>query len=105
MEPTNQQSLTKILVSRTEVFLHPQTRQQVNRETGRIYDHFPVVHRVLRNTDPAQRGRHRSWPGTRLKSRVDLSRFHRVTSFFRRAPVAQPRLGTSVPIDRVHEPR
>jgi hypothetical protein len=73
--------------------------------TGRIYDHFPVVHRVIRNTDPAQRGRHRSRPGTRLKSRVDLSRFHRVTSFFRRAPVAQPRLGTSVPIDRVHEPR
>jgi hypothetical protein len=38
MEPTNQQSLTKILVSRTEVFLHPRTRQQVNRETTALVD-------------------------------------------------------------------
>jgi hypothetical protein len=44
--------------------------------TGRIYDHFPVVHRVIRNSDPIQRGRHRSRPGTRLKPRVDLSRCH-----------------------------
>jgi hypothetical protein len=73
--------------------------------TGRIYDHFPVVHRVIRNRDPIQRGRNRSRPGTRQKSRVDLSRFHRVTSFFRRAPGAPGRRGTQVPIDRIMEQR
>jgi hypothetical protein len=72
--------------------------------TGRIYDHFPVVHRVIRNSDPIQRGRHRSRSVTRLKPRVDLSRFHRVTSFFRRATGAPQRRGTQVPIDRVTEP-
>jgi hypothetical protein len=35
---TNQQTLTKILVSRTEVFLHPRTRDSVNRETTLLVD-------------------------------------------------------------------
>ncbi len=73
--------------------------------TSRIYDHFPVAHRVIRNGDPIQRGRHRSRPGTRLKPRVDLSRFHRVTSFFSRVSEAPRRPGTHVPLDHVTELR
>jgi hypothetical protein len=73
--------------------------------TGRIYDHFPVVHRVIRHSDPLQRGRHRNRPGTRLKPRVDLSRFHRVTSFFSRVSAAPRRPGTHVPLDHVTELR
>jgi hypothetical protein len=72
--------------------------EQAVSGTGRIYDHFPVVQRVIRNSDPIQRGQQRR---RTPKKHVDLSRFHRVTKFFRRAPVVSERQGTHVPTDQL----
>jgi hypothetical protein len=67
---------------------------QAVRGTSRIFDHFPVVHRVIRNTDPLQKGRQRRRITT---PRVDLSRFHRVTTFFRRAPAPPTNRAATLP--------
>jgi hypothetical protein len=74
---------------------------QAVQGTGRIFDHFPVLHRVIRNNDPIQRVRERRRPHT---PRVDLSCFHRVTSFFSPATRAPARLGTPLPIGQITEP-
>jgi hypothetical protein len=52
---------------------------------SRIYDHFPVLHQVVRNRDPIHHGRQRSRTKLTRKKRVDLSGFHRVTTFFSHA--------------------
>jgi hypothetical protein len=71
--------------------------------TGRIFDHFPVLHRVTRTIDPHQRSRQRSRTPTIRPQRVDLSRFHRVTTFFRRVPARPNRQGTPLPIAHIVE--
>jgi hypothetical protein len=71
---------------------------------SRMYDHFPVVHRVVSNRDPIQRGRRRSRTKPTRKKRVDLSRFHRVTNFFCRAIESPARSGTQLPIAQIEEP-
>jgi hypothetical protein len=76
---------------------------QTVQGTGRIFDHFPVVHRVLRNKDPIHRGRQRSRPVRILRQRVDMSRFHRITSFFRTTPAPLAIRGTRVPTDQILE--
>jgi hypothetical protein len=73
---------------------------QAVQGTGRIFYHFPVVHRVLRNKDPIHRGRQRSRPVRILRQRVDMSRFHRITSFFRTTPAPLAIRGTRVPTDQ-----
>jgi hypothetical protein len=71
--------------------------------TSRIYNHFPVLRRVVHNSDPTQRGRNRNRPHHPRKQRVDLSRFHRVTHFFSRAPAPPERSGTLIPTAHVEE--
>jgi hypothetical protein len=71
---------------------------------SRIYDHFPVLHRVVRNRDPIHRGRHRSRTRPTRKQRVNLSRFHRVTTFFSRAVDVPDTGGTPLPIAQIDEP-
>jgi hypothetical protein len=71
---------------------------------SRMYDHFPVVHRVVSNRDPIQRGRRRSRTKPTRKKRVDLSRFHRVTNFFSLAIESPARSGTQLPIAQIEEP-
>jgi hypothetical protein len=65
--------------------------------TGRIYNHFPVLHQVVRTSDTTQRGRHRNRMQQIREHRVDLFRFHRVTNFFSRAPAVPERSGTHTP--------
>jgi hypothetical protein len=72
--------------------------------TGRIYNHFPVLHRVVRNSYPIQRSRHRNRMQQIRKHRVDLSRFHRVTHFFSRTPAVPERSGTQIPTAHIEEP-
>jgi hypothetical protein len=72
--------------------------------TGRIFDHFPVLHRVTRTIDPRQRGRQRLRTPSRRHKRADLSRFHRVTTFFSRVQARPARQGTPLPIANIVEP-
>jgi hypothetical protein len=73
---------------------------QAVQGTGRIFDHFPVIHRVLRNKDPIHWGRQRS---RLLRRHVDMSRFHRITSFFRNTPAPLNIRGNLVPTDQILE--
>jgi hypothetical protein len=71
---------------------------------SRMYDHFPVLHRVVRHRDPTQRGRQRSRLKPPPKPRVDLTRFHRVTRFFSRARDTPALLGPQLPVVQIEEP-
>jgi hypothetical protein len=71
---------------------------------SRIYDHFPVLHRVVHNRDPIRRGRQRSRTRPTRQKRVDLSRFHRVTTFFSRAVDVPDTSGTPLPIAQIDQP-
>jgi hypothetical protein len=78
--------------------------EQVVQGAGRIFDHFPVIHWVIRNNDPIQRVRDRCRTNQRGKPRGDLPRFHRVTTFFCPATAAPARLWTLLPLGRIIEP-
>lgn len=74
---------------------------QATHGTRNITDHFPVLHRVLRNRDPNDRGRQRLRHSRPRRPIMDLSRFHRITNFFRSTSVVPSRRGTPIPTDEI----